>query len=85
MSTIISRSMSISVTRGSAVIMLACAAAFAQAQQSMPIPTGSQASPPPANIVMTKEYVATVGRMAYLWGWPLINARHRQRVVQQGS
>ena len=26
---------------------------------------------------MTKEYVATVGRMAYLWGWPLVNMANR--------
>jgi hypothetical protein len=27
---------------------------------------------------MTKEYVTTFGRNVYLWGWPLINARHRR-------
>ncbi len=26
---------------------------------------------------MTKEYVQMVGRMAYMWGWPLINNAHR--------
>ena len=32
----------------------------------------------PARTVMTKEYVATVGRLAYVWGWPLINQLHRR-------
>jgi hypothetical protein len=26
---------------------------------------------------MTKPYVQTVGRMAYFWGWPLVNAANR--------
>ena len=26
---------------------------------------------------MTKAYVQTVGRMAYLWGWPLVNMANR--------
>ena len=26
---------------------------------------------------MTNEYVQTVGRMAYIWGWPLVNNAHR--------
>ncbi len=32
----------------------------------------------PAGIVMTREYVSTMGRTAYLWGWPLVNARNRR-------
>ena len=27
---------------------------------------------------MTKEYVQMVGRMAYLWGWPLVNSHNRR-------
>jgi hypothetical protein len=26
---------------------------------------------------MTKEYVQMVGRMAYMWGWPLVDAANR--------
>ena len=26
---------------------------------------------------MTKAYVQMVGRMAYLWGWPLVNIANR--------
>jgi hypothetical protein len=42
-------------------------------------------SPPPGTIggplpgtVTTKDYVTTFGRNVYLWGWPLIDARHRR-------
>src|SRR6516165_12170713 len=36
----------------------------------------------PTGTVMTKEYVQTVGRMAYLWGWPLVNNLNRALAVQ---
>jgi hypothetical protein len=32
----------------------------------------------PAGTVMTKDYVETVGRMAYVWGWPLVNNSNRR-------
>ncbi|MGA8757325.1 MAG: DUF1254 domain-containing protein [Stellaceae bacterium] len=53
------------------------AGAQAQAQQ-VPIPTTAAEVPGPASgTAMTKAYVQTVGRMAYLWGWPLVNAANR--------
>jgi len=30
-----------------------------------------------AGTAMTKEYVQTVGRLAYVWGWPLVNSHNR--------
>jgi hypothetical protein len=48
-----------------------------QAQQ-VPIPTTAAQVPGPASgTAMTKEYVQTIGRMAYLWGWPLVNSVNR--------
>jgi hypothetical protein len=32
---------------------------------------------PASGNTMTKEYVQTVGRMAYIWGWPLVNMANR--------
>jgi len=59
---------------GVAVAMLA---GTVQAQQ-VPIPTTAAQVPGPApGTVMTKEYVQMVGRMAYMWGWPLVNAANR--------
>ena len=44
----------------------------------MPIPTTAAEVPgPAAGNTMTKEYVQMVGRMAYLWGWPLVNNANR--------
>lgn len=31
----------------------------------------------PVGTVMTPEYVATIGRFAYIWGWPLVNNLNR--------
>jgi hypothetical protein len=49
----------------------------AQAQQ-FPIPRTAAEVPGPApGTAMTSAYVQTVGRMAYLWGWPLVNVANR--------
>ena len=31
---------------------------------------------------MTKEYVEMVGRLAYFWGWPLVNNMNRAAAVE---
>jgi hypothetical protein len=51
--------------------------ATAQAPQ-VAIPTTAAEVPGPASgNAMTTAYVQTVGRMAYLWGWPLVNMVNR--------
>jgi hypothetical protein len=32
---------------------------------------------------MNKEYVKTIGRMAYVWGWPLVNIFNRRATITQ--
>jgi hypothetical protein len=58
---------------------LVCALVGIQAQaQQFPIPTTAAEVPGPApGTAMTKAYVETVGRMAYMWGWPLVNVANR--------
>ena len=42
--------------------------------QQIPLPTTAAEVPGPApGTAMTKPYVQTVARMAYVWGWPLVN------------
>ena len=56
---------------------LAMAPSVALAQQVL-IPTAaSQVPGPPSGTAMTTAYVQSVGRMAYLWGWPLVNMANR--------
>ena len=46
--------------------------------QQVPIPTTAAEVPGPASgTAMTTAYVQMVGRMAYLWGWPLVNSVNR--------
>jgi hypothetical protein len=66
-----------SLTIGTIGLALMMLAGNARAQQ-FPIPqTAAEVPGPASGTAMTKEYVQTVGRMAYLWGWPLINMANR--------
>jgi hypothetical protein len=50
----------------------------AQAQQ-VPIPKTPAEVPGPApGTMMTTDYVQAIGRMAYVWGWPLVNSHNRR-------
>jgi hypothetical protein len=39
--------------------------------------TAAEVSGPASGNTMTKEYVQMVGRMAYVWGWPMVNSENR--------
>src|SRR5678810_575791 len=59
------------------VVAGALAIPSARAQQ-FPIPTtAADVSGPAPGTAITPAYVQTVGRMAYLWGWPLVNMANR--------
>jgi hypothetical protein len=69
------------VRRAAALVAVATIALLAtpglRAQQ-VPIPTTAAQVPGPApGTAMTQAYVQMVGRMAYLWGWALVNAANR--------
>jgi hypothetical protein len=56
---------------------LAMLAGSTRAQQ-VPIPTSAAQVPEPSSgTAMTTAYVQTVGRMAYLWGWALVDNANR--------
>src|SRR6476646_1813074 len=56
------------------------------ATQQVPIPTTAAEVPGPApGTAMTKEYVQMVGRMAYVWGWPLVNSVNRSKAFAEAS
>ena len=35
------------------------------------------------NAIMHEEYVKTIGRMAYVWGWPMVNTHNRRATITQ--
>ena len=59
---------------------LACASAFTAAQaQQVPLPKTAADVPGPATgTAMTKAYVQMVGRMAYVWGYAMVNSHNRR-------
>ena len=57
------------------------AASFAQ-QVRQP-EAASEIKGTPSGTIMTTEYVRTIGRMAYLWGWPLVNNLNRSIAVSK--
>ena len=52
--------------------------------QQVPIPTtAGQVPGPPSGTAMTTAYVQSVARIAYLWGWPLVNSINRARAFAE--
>jgi hypothetical protein len=49
----------------------------AQAQQASVPTTAAEVPGPAPGTAMTKAYVEAVGRIAYIWGWPLANMANR--------
>jgi len=59
-------------------VALAIGVASVSAQQ-IPIPkTAAEVPGPAAGTAMTKEYVQMVGRMAYVWGYAMVNSHNRR-------
>jgi hypothetical protein len=48
-----------------------------QSDNAAAAPAATQIAGTPSGTVMTPEYVATVARFAYIWGWPLVNNLNR--------
>lgn len=63
-----------------AVSVLLASVSFASltaAQQVAQPKSASEVAGTPPGTIMTKDYVAMVGRLAYVWGWPLVNNLNR--------
>jgi hypothetical protein len=52
--------------------------------QQVPIPqTAAEVTAPATGIVMHPEYAKAIGRVAYIWGWPLVNQMNRRAAITQ--
>jgi hypothetical protein len=61
------------------VLLAAVAHAKIARAQQVPAPTSPADVPgTPSGTIMPKDYVAMVGRSAYLWGWPMVNQLNRR-------
>ncbi|PHQ65836.1 MAG: hypothetical protein COB99_01820 [Sulfurimonas sp.] len=43
----------------------------------------SKLTKPVSGAIMHEEYVKTIGRMAYIWGWPIVNTFNRRAAITQ--
>ena len=61
-----------------AVLIGALAFTTVQAQQ-VPLPkTAAEVPGPASGNVLTKEYIQAIGRIAYVWGYPMVNSHNRR-------
>lgn len=58
-----------------AILSLSVCVPMAQAAEQAPITTAA------TGVKMHTEYAKTVGRMAYLWGWPMVNMLNRSQTI----
>ncbi len=50
--------------------------------QQVPFPAkASDVTPAATNILMHAEYARTIGRIAYVWGWPMVNQFNRRAAI----
>jgi hypothetical protein len=45
--------------------------------------TVSEVTQPVSGAIMHKEYVKTISRMAYVWGWAIVNSHNRRAGITQ--
>ena len=53
------------------------------AEQNASPKSASEVPTPVAGAVMHEQYVKTIGRMAYVWGWPMVNSFNRRATITQ--
>jgi hypothetical protein len=53
------------------------------AQQNSLPKSASEVTMPVAGAIMHKGYVKSIGRLAYVWGWPLVNIFNRRATITQ--
>lgn len=46
-------------------------------------PTYAQSQTKEQNTVLLPSYIESVGRIAYVWGWPMVNLHNRQKMFEQ--
>ena len=61
-----------------------CLATGVALAQQVPAPrSAADVTAPATGVVMHPEYAKAVGRIAYVWGWPLVNQINRRAAITQ--
>ena len=53
------------------------------AQETLLLKSATEVAMPISGAIMHEEYVKIVGRMAYVWGWPMANSLNRRAAITQ--
>ena len=64
------------------VLLSAASTAVAAAQSAFP-KSSSEVPIPVAGAVLYEQHINTIGRMAYIWGWPMVNSLKRCETITQ--
>ena len=67
---------------GLVVLMSAVSTVFAAQQNAFP-KSASEVTMPVSGAIMHEQYVKTIGRMAYVWAWPMVNSFNRRAAITQ--
>ena len=65
------------------ILLGAIAALPAYAQQVPFASSPAEVVQPSTNVVINLEYARALGRMAYIWGWPMVNQMNRRMAITQ--
>lgn len=69
---------------GARTLVVAAAIAGTASAQQVPPPTKSaEVTQPAAGVAMHPAYAKAVGRMAYIWGWTMVNMLNRNATITQ--
>jgi len=65
-------------------VILALLVTLPALAQQVPLPkTAAEVTAPAKGVVMHPEYAKSIGRLAYIWGWPMVNMINRRASVTQ--
>jgi hypothetical protein len=65
------------------VLLMSAMPVVVTAEQNVFPKSASEVPIPVAGAVMHEQYVKTIGRMAYIWGWPMVNSFNRRAAITQ--
>jgi hypothetical protein len=71
------------VVAGTALFAVAAASKLARAQQVSIPRSASDVPGMPTGTIMPNEFLVTLGRIAYVWGWPMVNQINRRASFAQ--
>lgn len=64
-------------------LLMSATSIVVTAEQNVFPKSASEVPTPVAGAVLHEQYVKTIGRIAYVWGWPMVNSFNRRAAITQ--